>query len=213
MIPYFFVVDRFSKMAHFIPCKKTSDAKHIAELFFKEIVRLHRLPRSIFSDRDSKFVVYFWKTLLKKMGTKLKFSSTFHPKIDGQEEVVNRSLGDLLRCLVGDKPSNWEMVLAQAKFAYNNFVNISKGKTHFGIVTRIKPRGVLDLRDVVGEEKRSAEGEEFFGFMKSLHEEVKLKLEQSNQKYKENVDKSRRHHIFEDGIEVMVHLNKGIFPI
>ena len=46
------------------------------------------------------------------MGTELKFSSTFHPQTDGQTKVVNRSLGNLLRCLVGNKPSNWEMVLA-----------------------------------------------------------------------------------------------------
>ena len=60
----------------------------------------------------------------------------------------------------------------------------------------MQSRGVSNLRDVVGEEKRSTAGEAFADFMKSLHKEVKLRLEQSNPKYKENVDKSRRHHDF-----------------
>lgn len=153
-------------MVHFIPCKKTSDAVHIADLFFKKVVRLHGLPKNIVSYRDTKFVGYFFRILWKKMKTELKFSSTFHPQTDGQIEVVTRSLGNLLRFLVGDKTESWDLILAQAEFAYSNSVNRSTGRTPFEIVTGAHPRGISELRDISSEDQRSVEAEEFVDHIK-----------------------------------------------
>ena len=77
------VFDIFSKMDQYIPCKMTFDIVQFANIFFKEIVRLQGLPKSIISERGNKFVGYFWRTFWKNIGIELKFSSTFHPQTDG----------------------------------------------------------------------------------------------------------------------------------
>jgi hypothetical protein len=106
-------------MAHFIPCQKTNDATHIANFFFK-VVRLHGFPRSIVSDRDTKFVGHFWRTLWKMIGTNLSFILSYHPQTDGQTEVENRSLRNLLRSLVTEQGRQWDQILAQAEFSFSN---------------------------------------------------------------------------------------------
>jgi hypothetical protein len=109
-------------------------------------VRLHGLMRSIVSDRDTKFVGHFWRTLWKRLGTNLSFSSTYHPQTNGQTEVVNKSLGNFLRSLVTKQDHQWDQILAQAEFAFNNSVNRSTRKSPFEIVYGIQPRGITELR-------------------------------------------------------------------
>ena len=121
-------------MAHFIPCQKTSDTTHIANLFFREVVRLHGLPRRIVSNKDTKFVGHFWRTLWKRLGTNLSFSSAYHPQIDGKTEVVNIIFGDLLRSLVAEHHSQWDHILPQAEVAYNNSPNRSTVQSPFHIM-------------------------------------------------------------------------------
>jgi hypothetical protein len=130
----FVVVDRFSNMAHFIPCQKTSDTMYVANMFFREVVRLHGLPRSIVSNIDKKFVGHFWRTLWKKLGIDLSFISTYHPQTDGYTEVVNKSLGKLLRSLVTKRHNQWDHILPQTEFAYNDSLNKSTGKIAFQIL-------------------------------------------------------------------------------
>jgi hypothetical protein len=151
----FVVMDRLSKMAHFIPCQETSDAMHAANIFFKEVVRLHALPKSIVSDKDTKFVGHFWKTLWKKMGIDLSFSSAYHPQIDGHTEVVNKNLGRLLRSLVTKHHNQWDQILPQAKFSYNDSPNRSTRKIPFQILYGMQPRGVSELKDLEQSEIRS----------------------------------------------------------
>ena len=98
----FVVVDRFSKVVHFIACKKTADAMNVAQLYFCEVYRLHDLPLFIVFDRDMQFLSHFWRCLWQLSHTKLDFSNAYHPQMDGQTEVVNQSLGALLRSLVGE---------------------------------------------------------------------------------------------------------------
>ena len=98
-------------MAHFEPCNMSNDASHVADLYFKEIVRLHGIPKTMVSDQDSKFLNHFWRTLWGKLGTSLLFSTCYHPQTDGQTEVTNRSLVNLLRRYVGKNAKQWDLIL------------------------------------------------------------------------------------------------------
>jgi hypothetical protein len=141
----FVVIDRFSKMAHFIPGHKSDNALHVTDLFFTEIVRLHGVSNTIISDMDAKFLSHFWRTLWFKLGTKLLFSTTCHPQTDGQTEVVNRILSTMLRAVLKTNLKLWEKCLPHIKFAYNRSIHSTTKVSPFQVVYGFNPRAPIDF--------------------------------------------------------------------
>jgi hypothetical protein len=131
--------------------------------------------------------------------------------MDGQTEVVNKSLGDLLGSLVTKHHSQWDNVLPQAEFTYNDSVNRSTGQSPFQIVYGMQPRGISELRDSKQTATRSASVEDFTRVMKELHSQVKERLQNSNQEYKRRADQHRRQLQFEVGDLILAHLRKERF--
>src|SRR5262249_10578739 len=109
----------------------TDTAKDVARQFIEKIVALHGLPKSIVSDRDSRFTGSFWQALMKKHDTKTLLSSSFHPQTDGQTERMNRTLEQYLRMYVDYRQTNWDELLPLAEFAINNHTSSSTGFSPF----------------------------------------------------------------------------------
>ncbi|XP_029126278.1 uncharacterized protein LOC109793894 [Cajanus cajan] len=209
----FVVFDRFSKMAHFIPCKKVDDACHVDDLFFKEVVRLHGVPRSIVSDMDAKFLSHFWRTLWGKLGTKLLFSTTCHPQTDGQTEVVNRTLGTLLRTVLKKNIKSWEASLPHVEFAYNRAVHSTTNCSPFEVVYGFNPLTPLDLLPMPNISVfKHKEGQAKADYVKKLHERVKAQIEKKNESYAKHANKGRKKVVFQPGDWVWVHMRKERFP-
>ena len=91
------IVDRLTKSAHFLLVNVKDSLEKLAQLYVDEIVRLHGVPVSIVSDRDPKFTSRFWPSVQVALGTRLHFSTTFHPQTDGQSERTIQTLEDMLR--------------------------------------------------------------------------------------------------------------------
>jgi hypothetical protein len=208
----FIVFDRFSKMAHFIPCHKSDDASHIASLFFREVVRLHGMPKMIVLDRDIKFLSYFWKTLWAKLGTKLLFSMTCHPQTDGQIDVVNITLSKLLWSLIKKNLREWEECLPHIEFAYNRAVHSTTNKCPFEVVYGFKPLALIDLFPLPLQEQANMDASKRSESVKKIHEKTKEELVKKAHYFAVKANKHCKKMTFEPGDMVWVHLHKECFP-
>jgi hypothetical protein len=114
------IVDRLTKVAHFIPVKTTYSGAKLAELYMSRIVRLHGVPKKIVSDRGSQFTSKFWEKLHESMDTMLNFSLPYHLQTDGQTKRTNQILEDMLRACALKYGKSWDKSLPHVEFSYNN---------------------------------------------------------------------------------------------
>jgi len=125
------IVDRLTKYTHFLSLAHPYTASSLAQLFVQQVFKLHGLPNSIISDKDTAFTSKFWTELFRLQGVFLAFSTAYHPQLDGQLEAVNKCVENYLRCMVHDKPNEWTQWLPLAKYCYKTSFHHSSKVTPF----------------------------------------------------------------------------------
>src|SRR5688572_23840892 len=190
------IIDHLTKVAHFVPVMTTFGGAALARIYLKEIVRLHGIPRKVVSDRGTQFTSKFWKGLQQAMGTKLDFSTAYHPRSDGQTERVNKVLEDLLRACVLAFDRDWESSLPYAEFSYNNSYQASIKMSPLEALYGQKCQTPLMWSNVGG---KALEGP---AFVKEAEEKVALihrRLLEAQSRQKSYADNRRRELRFEEG--------------
>lgn len=143
------VIDKLSKVAHFLEVKSTNYAIEMAQIFIKGVVRLHDIPKKNISNRDAKFTSRFWKELFAGLGTKLAFSTTYHRQTNRQTEITNRILEDMLRMFIMHHPKKWEEYLPLIEFSDNNGYQESIKMSPFEALYRRSCNTLINWSDLV----------------------------------------------------------------
>jgi transposase InsO family protein len=137
------IVDRLTKVAHFIPIKTTYSEPQLAELYMSRIVCLHGVPKKIVFDRGTQFTLMFWESFHETLDTPLHFSSAYHPQTNGQTEGVNQILEDMLRACALQYGSSWDKSMSYVEFSYNNSYQESLKMVSFEMLYGCRCRTLL----------------------------------------------------------------------
>jgi len=156
------IIDRYTKMAIYIPTRKEMNAEELAAVFVKHVIRSFGVPKGIVSDRGSVFTSRFWSGLCYHLGVKRRLSTAFHPQTDGQTERQNQTLEHYLRCYCNYRQNDWVDKLALAEFTYNNSTHSTIGTTPFYALYGFHPQitvhphtAAADQPEVPGAELRA----------------------------------------------------------
>ncbi|KAD4180320.1 hypothetical protein E3N88_28911 [Mikania micrantha] len=205
-----FIVDRLTKSAHFLPIREDYSMDRLAKLYVNEIVSRHGVPISIISDRDSRFMSRFWQTLQNALGTQINMSTAYHPQTDGQTERTNQTIEDMLRSCVIDFGGSWDIHLPLVEFSYNNSYHTSIQCAPFEAIYGRKCRSPICWSEV-GESQII--GPEFIQETTDKIALIQERIKAARDRQKSYADNRRRPLEFQVGDRVMLKVSpwKGIF--
>jgi hypothetical protein len=190
------IVDRLTKVAHFIPMKTTYSGDQLAELYMSRIVCLHGVLKKIVSDRGTQFTSRFWKRLHESMDTKLNFSLAYHPQTDGQTERTNQVLEDMLRACAIKHGRRWDKSLPYVEFSYNNSYQASLKMAPFEALYGRKCKTPLYLNQT---RESQVFGPEILQEAEKQVQIIRENLKTTQSRQKRYADNRRRELIFEGG--------------
>ena len=192
------VVCKLSKMIRLIPITEDINAPKVAQKFKEHVYRSHGLPSKIISDRDPIFMSKFWKSLFKSLQTKLAPSSAYHPQTDGQTEISNRKVEEMIRAFANFRKDNWDEHLIDFEVAYNSAINSTTLCSPFFVNYGIHPK-IVPLESLATNNPSADE------FLKTTQEATKFAYDRihiQNAKMAEYANKSRLPHTFSVGDRV-----------
>ncbi|KAF5443243.1 hypothetical protein F2P56_035816, partial [Juglans regia] len=190
------VIDRLTKYGHFLALAHPFTAADVAQLFFREIFKLHGMPKIILSDCDPIFLSVFWKTIFELQGSVLHYSSAYHPQTDGQTEALNKILEGYLRCYVGTKPKDWVKWLPLAEWWYNSSYHTSTKVSPFeALYGYCPPR----LSSYIPGTALNVAIDQHLTTRDQIKNQLKYNLQQSQQRMKFYADKKRSEREFAEG--------------
>ena len=151
------IVDKATRMVHLVPCRKNITAVATAQLLWQHVVKLHGVPRVIYSDRGPQFTANSWRELWRLTGTVLRYSSAYHPQTQGVVERMNAVVSQTLRCLIHEtnERQKWEILLPTVELVINSLPNSSTGFSPFYLNYGYEP--VTPIQLLKGNEITSTE--------------------------------------------------------
>ena len=186
------VVDRLTKMRHFVACRDTTTAEELALLYIRNIFRLHGLPRAIISDRGTQFVADFWLALCKHLKIEAKLSTPHHPETDGQTERLNAVLEQYLRTFVNYLQDDWEPQLPLAEFAGNNAASETTGLSPFFANYGFDPLWHFDFAAKHNDSPKSQDAKQLAQKIKEITDHLRSEMLRAQHQHQEYADKHRK---------------------